>query len=235
MIIGDKMGAGWPGLKVARPQQPPDEPAQMHARRRPVSGQQRRVRHHAVNADSDTLFNLLTGPQLLRNRCETGDAKPGTRNRGQTTEFRTDFRGQFTQFGSPSPNGWPVQRSCSRVLGPGLVRKHQPRDSNLGSPASRDSRRPRRPIRRSTGPVALGDGAPHPGAPPMPRTPREAGASPVWVAKLELRDQRRRTQSPASGPQIRTPDQDRQPLSAEDSPGWPRPVRETRVRPTGGE
>ena len=37
----------------------------MHASRRPVSGQQRRVRHHAVNADSDTLFNLLTGPQLL--------------------------------------------------------------------------------------------------------------------------------------------------------------------------
>jgi hypothetical protein len=166
------------------------------------------------------------------NVCLTGDENPAY---SPTTEFRTDFRGQFTQFGSPSPNGWPVQRSCSRVLGPGLVRKHQPRDSNLGSPASRDSRRPRRPIRRSTGPVALGDGAPHPGAPPMPRTPREAGASPVWVAKLELRDERRRTQSPASGPQIRTPDQDRQPLSAEDSPGWPRPVRETRVRQTGGE
>ena len=37
----------------------------MHASRRPVSGQQRRVRHHAVNADSDTMFNLLTGPRLL--------------------------------------------------------------------------------------------------------------------------------------------------------------------------
>ena len=37
----------------------------MHASRRPVSGQQRRVRHHAVNADSDALFDLLTGPQLL--------------------------------------------------------------------------------------------------------------------------------------------------------------------------
>ena len=37
----------------------------MHASRRPVSGQQRRVRHHAVNADSDTLFNLLTWPRLL--------------------------------------------------------------------------------------------------------------------------------------------------------------------------
>ena len=37
----------------------------MHASRRPVSGQQRRVRHHAVNADSDALFNRLTGPQLL--------------------------------------------------------------------------------------------------------------------------------------------------------------------------
>jgi len=37
----------------------------MHASHRPVSGQQRRVRHHAVNADADTMFNLLTGPRLL--------------------------------------------------------------------------------------------------------------------------------------------------------------------------
>ena len=37
----------------------------MHARRRPVSGKQRRVRRRVVNADSDTLFSLLTGPRLL--------------------------------------------------------------------------------------------------------------------------------------------------------------------------
>lgn len=37
----------------------------MHASRRPVTGQQSRVRHHAVNADADTLFNLLTGPRRL--------------------------------------------------------------------------------------------------------------------------------------------------------------------------
>jgi len=31
----------------------------------------------------------------------------------------TYYRGQFPQFGSPSPTRSPVQRSCSRVLGPG--------------------------------------------------------------------------------------------------------------------
>jgi hypothetical protein len=37
----------------------------MHPSHHPVSGQQQRVRHYASNADSYTMFNLLTGPQLF--------------------------------------------------------------------------------------------------------------------------------------------------------------------------
>jgi len=37
----------------------------MHPSQRPVTQQQRRVRHYAGNADSYAMFNLLTGPQLL--------------------------------------------------------------------------------------------------------------------------------------------------------------------------
>ena len=37
----------------------------MHPSQRPAAQQQRRVRHYAGNANSYTMFNLLTGPQLL--------------------------------------------------------------------------------------------------------------------------------------------------------------------------
>ena len=37
----------------------------MHPNHRPATGQQQRIRHHASNADSYAMFNLLTGPQLL--------------------------------------------------------------------------------------------------------------------------------------------------------------------------
>jgi hypothetical protein len=37
----------------------------MYPSHHPVSGQQQRVRHYASNADSYTMFNLLTGPQLF--------------------------------------------------------------------------------------------------------------------------------------------------------------------------
>ncbi len=36
----------------------------MHPNHRPATRQQQRVRHNASNADSCTMFNLLTGPQL---------------------------------------------------------------------------------------------------------------------------------------------------------------------------
>jgi hypothetical protein len=72
---------------------------------------------------------------------------------------------------------------------------------------------------------------PTPGPGPCPGAPREAGASRARVAKLELRDQRRRRQSAASGPQISTPAV----LRRGQPRGWPRAVRETRDRETGGE
>ena len=37
----------------------------MHPSQRPAKRQQQRVRHYAGNTDSDAMFNLLTGPQLL--------------------------------------------------------------------------------------------------------------------------------------------------------------------------
>ena len=37
----------------------------MHPNHRPATVQQRRIHHHASNADAYAMFNLLTGPQLL--------------------------------------------------------------------------------------------------------------------------------------------------------------------------
>jgi hypothetical protein len=60
-------GAAGPGdrLEVATPQQPLEAPALMHPSQHLAAPQQRRVDHHARHADSRTMFDLLTGPQLL--------------------------------------------------------------------------------------------------------------------------------------------------------------------------
>ena len=47
----------------------------MHASQCPAARQQQGVRRHASRADAPAMFNLLTGPQLLRN---SGCGIPGT-------------------------------------------------------------------------------------------------------------------------------------------------------------
>ena len=83
----------------------------MHRSQRAAVQQQRRVRHHAGNTDSQAMFNLLTGPQLL-DRVEA--LLPEHRERDfPPTETLSMFLAQ-----SLSANG-----SCQQALNDALVKR----------------------------------------------------------------------------------------------------------------
>lgn len=120
-------GPAGPGgrLKVTKPQPPPREPIPMHARQRSAVRQLQRVRDDTRSTDSLTMFNLLTGPQLLE-RVEA--LAPKHRERlFPPTETLSMFLAQALS----------ADRSCQQVVDDVMVKRvisgREPGKTNTGA------------------------------------------------------------------------------------------------------